>query len=164
MTNSLFYEESKTPSIEPVFTIRDEDRTENGVLYRSLYKLYMEMEDLTEYEFANAYLDGWQHWQKLVEAGFFQPFIQRWRTELELKIKARAMRSIVKEAATEGKHQYEANKYLVAKGWIDKTAEPSRRGRPSKQEVDRKLKEEMFLASDIEEDLKRIQANANDVQ
>jgi len=160
MTKSLFWEE-RLPHVEPVFTLKDEDLVKDGVIYRSLYKLYMEFEDLTEYEFANTYLEGWAHWQLICEAWWFKDLIARWRTELELKLKAKAMRAIIKEAATEGKHQYEANKYLVAKGWIDKTAEPSRRGRPSKQEVDRKLKEEMFLASDIEEDLARIQSTSH---
>ena len=39
------------------YVVSDEDKEVNGVMYPSLKRLYLEMEDITEYEFANKYLD-----------------------------------------------------------------------------------------------------------
>lgn len=146
LLGKLFLEQAYHDTERVLYTLKDEDH--RG--YPSLYRLYMEMEDLTEYEFANKHLDGWKHWEMLSSALWFRPFIVRWRKELELKLKARALREIMEEAASGGKHAFQANKYLIEKGWVEKPE--GKRGRPSKNEI----LQEALSPSDVSEDLERI--------
>src|SRR5574337_902614 len=65
LTQSLFLEIGYTE--QSIYTLKEEDYMYEGKLYPSLKRLYLEMEDLTEYEFANTYLLGWKHWKRLCE-------------------------------------------------------------------------------------------------
>lgn len=127
---ALFFETTLADKSTVVYTLKDHDH--EG--YPSLYRLYMEMKDPTEYLFANKYLDGWSHWQELCECSWFQPYLSRWRLELELYIKAKALVKLLEEAEhPEGKNYFNVNKYLLERGWKDK--DTPGRGRPSKQQV-----------------------------
>jgi hypothetical protein len=149
--------EARKDLIERVlFTLKDKDVTSDGKTYPSLYRLYMEASDPTEYEFAMAHLGGWDHWLKLCEATWFQPYIERWRTELELKLKARAIQDILREAEAGTKNSFSANKWLVAKAWAPDKA---RRGRPSKAEVLTQAAQIASTNDRIEDDLKRLDIN-----
>ena len=93
----------------------------------------MEKEDVTEWEFAKEYLDGWEHWTMLLACTWFKEYITRWRLELELKITARSLAELKSVASGTSKNSYYANKFLVEKGW--KTESPGSvrgRGRPKK--------------------------------
>lgn len=145
LLTSIFFEESYDDTSMVLYSLKDQDH--RG--YQSLYRLYIEMEDLTEWEFANTYLEGWDHWQRLCKCSWFKPLITRWRKELELKLKARALRAIQAEAAGDGKNSYMANKFLVEKGWIERPE--GKRGRPTKEEI-----QDVFTSRDIKEDLERV--------
>lgn len=140
-----------------IYSIQDKDREKLGKPYPSLYRLYLEMEDLTEYQFALKYMESWEHWQMLCECTWFQPYLTRWRTELELKLKAQALQNLLLEARDGGKNCYNANKFLIEKGWIDKSTEPKRRGRPSKAEIAREAAEQVFNHNQIADDYKRLE-------
>lgn len=148
-TMSLFWEYNKEDCL---YTLSDKDR---GTI-PSLRRLYMEMEDLTEYQFATTYFESWDHWRMLIDSKWFLKHLLKWRTELELKIKAKALAYLVGEAK---KGSFAANKFIATKGWIQKETEPSRRGRPSKDEIDRLAQEELFNRQQVEEDLKRLEIN-----
>ena len=155
---SLFWENKET-DFEGIYTLKDNDHVVDGKVYPSLYKLYMQEEDLTEYDFATKHLDSWAHWQLLQSKEWFQEYITRWRTELEMKLRSEAMKAIIDEARVGGRNSYDAKKYILAKGWIDKTAEPNRRGRPSKAEI-AKQTQEMVLGDKIVQDaMKRLDLN-----
>ena len=158
-TKSLFVEHYSLTLAFPMFTLKDKDYLYKGKLLPSLYRLYMEEEDLTEFSFAHKHLESYDHWQQIVNCEWFKPYIQRWRTELELKIKSRALKNIQAEAAGQTKTSFIANKWLAERGWVDKTTEPNRRGRPSKEEINRRLQEEAFNNKEIEDDLKRLGLN-----
>lgn len=155
---SLFWENKET-EVEAIYTLKDKDHTADGKVYPSLYRLYMEEEDLTEYRFATKHLDSWAHWQLLQSKEWFQEYILRWRTELEMKLRAEAMTEIINEARVGGRNSYDAKKYILAKGWIDKTAEPNRRGRPSKAEIARQTAEMVLEDQTVNEALKRLNLN-----
>lgn len=119
-TRRLFFEKTTTENLDPVvtkYTLRNKDREVNGVVYKSLKKLYIEMEDIGEYDFANKYLSGWEHWEKLSSLDWFQSYLVSWRRELQVKMKARALKAISDEAALEGKNAFSANKWLLANKW-----------------------------------------------
>lgn len=153
-TKALFYEMTLADSKSTVlYTLKDEDHKS----YPSLYRLYMEMDDLTEYEFANTYLDGWEHWQMLCKSDWFSPYVTRWREELELRTKAQALREIKKEAESGTKNSYSANKVLLEGGWKkDAEKSTSKRGRPTKDEVNKEARIEAEKKFQVNSDLKRL--------
>lgn len=151
LTKGMFIEYSPSG----IFTLGREDKGD----IPSLFRLYMEMEDLTEYEFANAYFEDWDHWVKVSNSFFVRNHVAKWRTELEMALKAKALRKIKELSQSRDKGSFEAQKYILSKGWIDKEIEKNRRGRPSKQEVLRAAAEEAFsqdIVRDAEERLKNV--------
>lgn len=132
-----------------VYTLKD--TSHQGL--PSLYEAYMAMEDIIEYDFAKTYLASWDHWERLCQCSWFQPYINSWRRELAIKVKARAVREIRLEAEAGGKNAYQANKWLVDKGWIGQETKGNQRsvGRPKKEEILPEIDRQ-----ELEEDMKRM--------
>jgi hypothetical protein len=135
LTQSLFleigYDEDKA-----IFTFKDEDHEYKGNTYYSLKRLYLEMEDPTEYEFANRYLLGWQHWKRLKANKILAKHFAEWEEELELRLRAQGIRAAIDQAAED--KGFQAAKWLADKGWQKNSV-----GRPSKHD---KLREERMQA------------------
>lgn len=126
----------------------------------SLYRLFMEEEDLTEWSFANKHLLGWDHWEKLQNVRLLRPIVESWRRDLEQKLKSRAFKEIQLIASEGGKNSFEANKIILNGKWKELVQSvAASRGRPGKQEVDKKLQEELDLHKQVNEDLKRMGLN-----
>ena len=162
----MFFEQTLADKSSVVYTLKDWDHSvestdASGVatvkVYPSLYRLYMEMEDLTEYEFANKYLDGWEHWEMLNACEWFKPYVERWRKELTLKVQARALKALRAEAQSSSKNSFVANKFLVDRGWVDKSEKSHGRGRPSKDEVKKAADAIALHDKRLEEDMQRLQ-------
>lgn len=116
-----------------IYTLSLVDKTYHNKVYPSLYRLYIQESDVTEYNFANKYFESFQHWQEICEDGGFKPYILKWRRELELKIKAEALKEIIAQAASDDpRKRLEASKYIYEKVFVGSA--PAR-GRPSKQQV-----------------------------
>lgn len=153
-TRALFHEFNREEENSAVlYTLKDVDS--HG--YPSLRRLYLEEEDLTEYTFANKYFESWEHWQIICSCTWFQVYRDQWRTELEMLLQSRALRAILDESLTGGKNAYDANKYIVAKGWIK--SEGGRRGRPSKADITKAAAEQAFADYKVSEDAKRLGIN-----
>jgi hypothetical protein len=152
LTKTLFQEMYTPSEREPVYTLKDHDTK-----YPSLRRLYLETSDPTEYQFALKHLGGWDHWQLLVNAEWFQPYLTKWRTELEIKLQSEAIQRIKDEAEADGRNGFAANKFLVQQGWVSRKVEPSRRGRPSKDEIRKIAVQEAFNEKTINEDLQRLE-------
>lgn len=134
-----------------VYTLKDFDY--NG--YPSLYRLYMEAQDPTEYSFAMANLDGWEHWKKLMNSPFFTPYLDRWREELELKLESAGIERLLKECEKGGPSALQAAKFLANKEWKKKkSGEPARRGRPKKQHEQETLSFDPRLHEELLKDVK----------
>ena len=123
-TQSLFLELGYQDAA--LYTLKDVDHEYNGVKYKSIKQFYLNMEDTTEYEFANTYFAGWNHWQKICANKAIREHIDEWRMELELKLRARAVKQMVILAET---GSFQASKWLADKGWDMRGA-----GRPTKLE------------------------------
>lgn len=149
LTQGLFLEVAYDTKYA-VYTKKDEDFEYEGVVYPSLKRLYLEMEDPIEYDFANKYLLNWQQWQRICNNKLFKKEIDSWREELELKIRAGALKGLADAAYS--KDNVQAFKYLLEKGWEKRGA-----GRPTKkqQEHDESLKN--AIANDYAEDIARTQ-------
>lgn len=99
-------------------------------------KLYIECNDPTGYVFATTHLGGWKHFNALKKSGKLIDEIERWEDELEIKLRAEAVANMIKLSA--GDKGYQANKFLVDGGWIQKKA-----GRPSKEATRKAVKQHL---------------------
>lgn len=155
-TKGLFFE-TTIPEEREIFgtkwTLKEEDHEHNGKLYPSMKRIYIEMEDVTEYEFAMATLGSYKHWERVLESPIIRPHVDQWRKELNLKLKARAMKSIIKSATEDEKLSFQAMKYLADNEYLDKK---NKRGRPSKDEVKAELKREVEINKSFRDDAERI--------
>jgi hypothetical protein len=150
LTQSLFLELGYNE--QAVFTLKDNDHEYNGRVYPSLKRLYLEMEDPTEYQFAKTYLLGWRHWKRLCENKAIRKHIDEWREELELQIRSKGVREIIKHA--ENEKGFQAAKWLADRGWSARGA-----GRPSKEEIEREKKFQSRMDEDFKADVVRLFGN-----
>ena len=148
ITQSLFLETSYDPETS-VYSLKDYDHEYEGKTFPSLKRLYLQMEDVVEYDFANTYLLGWNHWQRICKNKLFSKHIKEWREELELKIRSQAVRDIIDMTADE--KSFQAAKWLADKGWDKRAA-----GRPSKEDVEKETKLQASLEKDYGADIKRL--------
>ncbi len=149
LTQSIFLEVGY--SDQAVYTLKEEDHEYKGKLYPSLKRLYLEMADVTEYEFANTYLLGWRHWKRLCENKLLRKYIDEWREELELKMRAKGVKEAIRAAEAGG---FQAAKWLSDKGWDQRGA-----GRPSKAEVEREKKFQARVSDEYGADVVRLFGN-----
>ena len=147
VTISLF-KEIPTPHFEyAVYTLDDRDFTSDGKVYYSAKKLFLEEGDVTGYQFATKWLDGWDHLQKILKSKKFLPVYEGWVQELEVKLRSEGLREVIKLSSA---GNYNASKLLIDKGWAQK------RGRPSKEEVQGARAQEARIKDEIDEDLQRV--------
>lgn len=150
LTRTIFWETTLADKTGVVYTLKEEPH--DG--YPSLYQAYMACDDPTEYTFAKEHLAGWEHWLRLCACNWFKPYIKLWREELEIKTKAKALANIKAFAKEGGKDSYQANKFLLGSGWVDKKSHG--RGRPSKDQIKQEAERIARDRSDLDEDFQRI--------
>lgn len=146
LTQMLFYETTSDYN-RAMYTLTDTDKVRNGRVYPSLRRLYLEMSDPTEYQFANKYLWGWEHWQKIVANVVLYDYIRLWRDELEVKLRAQGVRSMIDLAE---KGNFNAAKWVSDGHWTTK------RGRPSKEEIERERKIVARVEREVDSDSDRV--------
>jgi hypothetical protein len=153
----LFFETTLADKSTVVYTLKNEDH--EG--YPSLYRLYMETDDPTEYQFAIQHLGGWEHWQKLCKCSWFKEYIQSWRAELEVRTRSKALLAL-RDIAKDSTHKASAavNRYLVDNGW-KAVEEKKGRGRPSKDEVKKEADRIARESRDTEDEFQRISGSMN---
>ncbi len=151
LTQSIFLEVGYTD--QAVYTLKEEDYEYKGKLYPSLKRLYIEMADVTEYEFANTYLLGLKHWKRICENKLLRQHIDEWREELELKMRSKGVKEAIKAAEMGG---FQAAKWLADRGWGNRGA-----GRPSKEEIEREKKFQARVDSDYGQDIVRLFGTGN---
>jgi len=149
-TMSLFYE-TNVSSLEAEYTTKDYNHVVGEKTYISIYLIYMELADPTEYEFAKLVFGSWQHWERICRADLFKPMIEEWRSELEVKLRSGAIKQIMKNSTlSEGRGQTAA-KFLADRGWDKRPA-----GAPSKAEKARKAKIDKSIHHELEDDAERL--------
>ncbi len=130
-----------------IYTLKDQDH--EG--FPSLYRLYMDEADPTEYIFATKYFDSYDHWMNLTRRPWFKTIVARWRDELDVQIRATALKRIIAESKSSSKNAFMANKYLLEKGWKHEG-----KGRPSKDQIQAAAKEEAHKDKVLESDFLRV--------
>lgn len=155
-TSDLFIELAKVDLRDTaLYSIKSEDCYDQGQVYPSLHKLYVDFGDPTEYYFANQYCLNLAHWREVYSHPLILPYVERWREELELKIKADALRSIVAASKGENKDAIQAARYLLQQEWFKHgNVAQNGRGRPKTKSAaqDAPLRDEKTVS----EDFKRI--------
>lgn len=152
LLKALFWEETNdfSDKTDVLYTLKQDDH--EG--YPSIHRLYLEMEDAPEYDFAQKYFSNWTHWSRLTECNWFKPYLLEMRTELDVRLKARALQALRETAADKNnKNSYMANKFIIDQGLGLKK---DSRGRPSKEKI-RAEADKLFKTSDeVDEDFARI--------
>jgi len=139
--------------VSPLFTLKEQNVEKNGFTYYSLKNVYFSYDHIPgyEYEFAKDVFGSWDHWVLLTESsGYAQECIVSWREELSIKLQAKAFSSLFKTAVTEGSKGTPAARFLAEKGWEVK------RGRPSKEEVEKQKKIVAGISREVQEDMDRL--------
>lgn len=132
-----------------VYTLKEYDYTYNGKVYPSIKRLYLEMEDTTEYLFASQYFLSYNHWLRMCENKAIRKHIDEWRTELELKLRATALKAIVDMSADD--KGFQAAKYIAEASWKKNSV-----GRPKKDTSEMDAKIEEHLHNEFAEDALRL--------
>ena len=149
-TKSLFFEMTLAHRPHAVYTLKDNDHTDNkGVKYVSLKRLFLACTDPTEYTFATTHLGGWQHWKDMQTTTDLIPHIEEWREERDVKLRSIGIQKLISQA--EEGDSFQAAKYLADKGWDANT-----KGRPSKAQVTKAAKEEASVRKVVSGDFDRI--------
>lgn len=149
LLRQLFYEYSTQDRPYAIYTLRPDDFIgPDGKKYLSLRRLYVEMNDESEYLFATTYLGGFVHWKKFLESPWFRDYLSEFREELAAKNSAQALIDL-KAAARKG--SVPANRYLLERGWVKDPV-----GRPSKEKIKRQAELLSRESSDIQDDYERI--------
>ena len=156
-TKALFYETTLPEyriEMEPEWTLKEKDHLANdGKTYRSMKRIYLEMEDVTEYEFALATLGSFTHWETLCKSTWFKEHLDQWRKELNLKIKARGVKAIMHAAVGGEQPSFQAMKYLADNQYLEKK---TGRGRPSKADIKAELQKEVNINKTFKDDAERL--------
>lgn len=146
LTQGLFIDFQYDPTFA-VYTWQDQDKEYKGVVYPSLKRLYLESEDVHEYNFATTHLGSWQQWVQMQGNKILSRHIEIWREELDLKLCSLGLQKLL-DSADEG--NYQAAKYLADRGWNKK------RGRPSKQDLEKERAFHKRVDDEFDEDFQRI--------
>lgn len=151
LTQGLFFEVAQNPS-NAVFTLDGEDKNnENNRAVRpliSLKKRFLEMEDPFEYEFATTWLVDWEHWQRILANKLLFRHINKWREELEIKIRSAGFQQMLDKASTD--NDIQAIKYIANRGW------DIRSGRPNKSEQEKEARFQNHLEDEFKGDIIRL--------
>jgi len=153
-TSSLFYEYAQK-GLTPLWTVQDQTRVVGDISYPSLKVLYMDMDHIpySEYEFAEIHFGSWDHWDRLSNDSNknLVSLFASWREEMEVKLRASALKQIIKEGKSgEGASSLAAAKYIAEKGYEKKA------GRPSKAAIAKETKVQSGIAQSLIEDAARI--------
>lgn len=114
------------------------------------HRVFIELEDPTEYLPAIALIGDWTEWNRIKrDWKGFRRYLDLWHTELELKVKSRAIQQVKDLAA---KENLQASKWIAEEGWRkDRSA-----GRPTKAETRSMAKELAQQAAETKKDKARV--------
>lgn len=136
--------------IEPAFSLHVK---RDG--YTHLGKEYVNDCDLSGYTTSTRLFGDFGYWKHLLKAGWFREAVAIWDEELEAKLYAQGLKKIRELANSEDKSALTAAKYLANREF-KRNAQGPKRGRPSNEEVEGRLKQEAESKSDLESDAARI--------
>lgn len=144
------------------FEIKEEDRVVHPVfsLYSDIDGLinaretFIQEGDPTGYKWAMKYLKSWEHFEQLMEAGWFRKAYEKWMQELKSKLQSEALEKIKEIASEDSSQALAAAKYLATHEWENK---PRRGlGRPTKDQITGELKKAVQVLTEEDLDAQRM--------
>jgi hypothetical protein len=148
----LFYEgDSKDINLNAPYTISRTDKVVDGRTYLSLYRLYMEENDITEARFVARYLHDWYQWNKVSSSSLFRDEIAKWRVDLKAKLLGEMMDTLIEDATSGSKSSKSSAKFLV-----DKLTKSTKRGKPSTTVVPATEDSIRSITHEVAKDIKRL--------
>lgn len=99
----------------PTYTLNEFDR--NGL--PSARRIYLELNDPTEYSAAMSLLGSWEHWQHLCGTPWFAPIVEAWREELKVRLLSEATKKVIEHSVG-----YESSASLAASKKIMEIMDP----------------------------------------
>lgn len=151
LTQGLFLETSYGNTENVMYTLKPRDHTYKGRVLPSIKRLYLEMEDPTEYYFAYEYFLDWDHWQRIKKNKLIASHMKGWKEELEVRARAAGVRSLYDLAMDAEKPNFQAAKFLADGGWDKRPA-----GRPSNEAVQRETRIQAKVLNEFSSDLARM--------
>lgn len=101
---------------KPIFSLYKEDGYEGTHSLRKLYMQYC-VEDPTEVTFAEQVFGDVHYWLIIREQKFIEDALKQYRREADVRRKALAFKSIVKEVKSNGRSAFTAAKFLIDEPW-----------------------------------------------
>jgi len=145
LTEGLFLEHCNDRDAV-LYTTSTSDKRYHGRYVPSLHKLYVELEDVSEWEFANMYFANYEHWLLVKSKPFFQEYYAAMVKELNAKLRGKSIKNMLAQLE-EGTASQATLKYLADNDYISK----ANVGRPKKKKQEDKAK-----LSVVNSDLARI--------
>lgn len=148
----LFYELSNDKDVA-LYTLGEKDKTivlDDGSekILLSIKRIYLEMMDYGEFEFANRCFTSYKHWDGMVRGNAsLRSHVVQWRYELEKKMVGLGVQGAIDEIKGDTKNKWAAAKWLGERKFLVEKDESgnTKRGRPSNNRAaaqDRELKSE----------------------
>lgn len=130
-TRSLFKEVAMGDDV-PLMTLGRGNEDE----FICLQTLYVNLctDDPSEVTFVDAVFGDYTYWERLSKARWFQPYLNAWRREADVRRKSKAFKAIIEEVETKGRNSFQAAKFLIGETYKDK------RNPEVKKEVDETTK------------------------
>lgn len=138
-------------SKDAVYSLKEIDYEYKGKLYPSLKRLYLQMSDPTEYQFAMSYFASWDQWQRICANKQITPHVEAWRFEMEVKMRSEGIAAVRKHSKSHNPNAWQAAKWLADKGWDVRGP-----GRPTKDEVEHNKKVQSHILNEFEQDAERL--------
>jgi len=151
-TASLFYESymiKELPDYSPMYTLKD---TEYQGL-PSIKEAYLMYKDPTGYKVAKELLGGWEHWKVLTGLKWFNAHLKAWEEELEVSLKYEGIQKLLELSRGDKAIAKDAAKFIVNKEWEVK------RGRPTKEDIEKQNRISSNVNNQIESDFKLLNLN-----
>lgn len=101
--------------IAPYSLYQHEDMTyENGMVVKSMRKIFLELEDETGYECAITCLGNIDHWNRCLQSPKIKEEVEKWKEELQLRELALIKKACLQEIRTNGRSAMQAAKTLIS--------------------------------------------------
>lgn len=119
---------------------------------------FLAQRDPTGYKWAKQYLGDYEHLKRLLEAPWFVKVYNRWLDELSALMRSEAIseiRAISVDPEVSDSQRLAAAKYLSNREWEKADKPVAKRGRPSKEEINGKLREAVQMSEETREEFER---------
>lgn len=143
-TTELFLEYNPK---EAIYNLSEFDKADT----KSLKMLYLSEMDIHEYMFAEKYFYNHTQWLEILKHKEIKKEVELWRTELSKKMESFALQSIREMSLRQDSTGFQAAKFIASRGW------EQQKGRPSKEDINKRLNEQEHLTKIVLDGQKRLE-------